>query len=184
MQVAAIAVTAAAVWYDCRERRIPNRLVVSSMAVGLVLGLVTGGLRGLGASVVGLLVGAGILFVPFALGWVGAGDVKLLAAVGAILGAKGAACSILYGAVAGGIISAAVLVKRRRLGLTLASIGIGLIGFLSFVVPGILGRSLRVVRQSSEVVLVPPSGLAIPYSAAIGVGLLIAIATGFSILPA
>lgn len=183
MRVAAIAVAAAAAWYDCKERRIPNRLVAAGMVTGLVLGLVTGGLRGLGAAVVGLLVGVGILFVPFALGWVGAGDVKLLAAVGSILGAKGAAFSMLYGAVAGGIISAAVLVRRRRLGLTLAGIGIGLIGFLAFIVPGVLGRSLRLVRQSGETVPVPSSGLAIPYSAAIGVGLVIAIATGFTIVP-
>ncbi len=184
LHAVAIAVAGAAVWFDWRERRIPNRLVAVGMAAGLGLGLVTGGLRGLGASAAGLIVGGAILFVPFALGWVGAGDVKLLAAVGAILGPRGAALSMLYGAVAGGIMSAAVLMRRRRLGLTLAGIGIAFIGFLSYVAPGILGRSMRLARQSGQALLAPRSGVAIPYSVAIGLGLLVAMATGFSIVPA
>ncbi|MGE5584341.1 MAG: prepilin peptidase [Bacillota bacterium] len=180
--VAALVITAAAIWCDCRERRIPNRLVMAAAAVGLVLGLVTGGLRGLGQSVLGFLAGGAILFVPFALGWIGAGDVKLLAAIGAILGARGAAYSILYGAIAGGVISAVAVARRRRLGVTLMAVLVGFLGFVSYIIPGLVGRTMRVVRPLEDAMTLPHSGVAIPYSAAIGIGLIIAIATGFSLV--
>lgn len=174
----AIAMVAVALWFDYRERRIPNQLVLMGVAAGFALGLATGGLRGLGASALGLVVGGAILFVPFALGWMGGGDVKLLAAIGAILGAKGAAVSMLYGAIAGGVMSAAVLARRRRLGATFAAIGVGLLGFVAYLIPGIVGRNLRMARRAGEAMQVPTSGAAIPYSAAIGIGLVIAVATG------
>lgn len=180
--LAAVVVAAAAIWCDCRDRRIPNRLVAAGIGAGLLLGLVSGGLRGLGESVLGLLAGGAILFVPFALGWMGAGDVKLLAAIGAILGARGAAYSILYGAIAGGIISAVALTRRRRLGVTLMAILVGFSGFLSYIIPGLVGRTMRVVRPLEDAMPLPHSGVAIPYSAAIGIGLVIAIATGFSLV--
>lgn len=180
--LSAVIVTAIAIWCDCKERRIPNRFVVAGIIAGLALGLVTGGLRGLGESVLGLFAGGAILFVPFALGWMGAGDVKLLAAIGAILGPKGAAYSILYGAIVGGIISAVALARRRRLGVTLTAILVGFLGFLSYVIPGLVGRTVRVVRPLEDAMPLPHSGVAIPYSAAIGIGLVIAIATGFSLV--
>ncbi|HHY31729.1 MAG TPA: hypothetical protein GX515_01715 [Firmicutes bacterium] len=177
--VAALAVAAAGTWWDVRERRVPNEVVIGGLGAGLVLGLVTGGFRGLGQSVLGILTGTAILFVPFALGWMGAGDVKLLAAVGAILGPKGAAYSILYGAVAGGVISAVVLARRRRLGVTLTAILVGFLGFASYIIPGLVCRTVRVVHPLRETVPLPRSGVAIPYSAAIGIGLVIAIVTRF-----
>ncbi|MCR4401987.1 MAG: prepilin peptidase [Firmicutes bacterium] len=178
----ALLVVAAGTWCDCRDRRIPNRLVTAGIAAGLALGLFTGGVHGLVESALGLLTGAAILFVPFALGWVGAGDVKLLAAIGAILGPRGVAYSILYGAVAGGVMSAIVLVRRRRLGMTLNAIAVGLVGFIVYVIPGLIGRTRGVVRPFEGAAHVPHSGAAIPYSAAIGIGLVIAIATGFSLV--
>lgn len=177
----AVVVTGLAAWHDWKERRVPNRVSITGIFLGLALALVSGGLGGLGQSVLGFLAGTAILFVPFALGWVGAGDVKLLAAIGAIMGPKGAAYSILYGAVAGGIISAVALARRRRLGVTLRAILVGFLGFLSYIIPGLVGRTVRVVRPLEEAVPVPHSGVAIPYSAAIGIGLVIAIATRFSL---
>ncbi|MGE5541721.1 MAG: prepilin peptidase [Bacillota bacterium] len=178
----ALLVAAAGTWCDCKERRIPNRLVTAGIAVGFALGFFTNGVHGLAECVLGLLTGGALLFVPFALGWVGAGDVKLLAAIGAILGPKGVAYSILYGAVAGGVMSAVVLVRRRRLGVTLSAILVGLLGFLAYVVPGLVGRTKGVARPFHGAAHVPHSGAAIPYSAAIGIGLVIAIATGFSLV--
>lgn len=180
--VTAVIVAAAAAWYDWKERRVPNRLAMAGILLGLALALVSRGLRGLGESLLGLLAGGAILFVPFALRWMGAGDVKLLAAIGAILGPKGAVYSILYGAIVGGIISAVVLARRRRLGVTLTAILVGFLGFISYVIPGLVGRAVRVVRPLEGAVPLPHSGVAIPYSAAIGIGLVIAIATEFSLV--
>ncbi|HWP56611.1 MAG TPA: prepilin peptidase [Candidatus Acidoferrales bacterium] len=73
--------------FDVFQRRIPNWLVLAGALGGLLFSLAEGPPSGF-ESFLGLLVGIGILVVPFALGWLGAGDVKLLGAVGALLGVR------------------------------------------------------------------------------------------------
>lgn len=75
-----------AVISDVRTRRIPNVLVFPAWGVGVALGFLLGGVDGglvsLGGLGFALLVG-----VPFWLiGWMGAGDIKLLGGVGAMVG--------------------------------------------------------------------------------------------------
>ena len=73
----------ACVW-DLRTRRIPNALTFPAAAAGLALALAEGGWPGGGWALAGLLAG-GALFLPFVIfGYVGAGDLKLLAAAGSI----------------------------------------------------------------------------------------------------
>jgi prepilin peptidase CpaA len=175
-------IAAIAVWFDCRERRIPNRLVFAGMMVGLIMGFISGGLKGLGKSCLGMIAGIGILFIPFSLGWIGAGDAKLLGAIGAILGARGAAFSMLYGAIAGGLISAVALAKHGRLGGFVISCLAWMARSFGQVIPGAVGRSLRSLRQAGAPVNFENSGLAIPYSVAITIGMVVAIATGFSVI--
>lgn len=179
---AASLIAALAVWFDCKERRIPNPLVFTGMIVGLIMGLISGGIKGFGMSCLGMVVGVGILFVPFALGWIGAGDVKLLGAIGAVLGAKGAMFSMLYGAIAGGVMSAVVLARHGRLGWFVVSCLTWVIRFFGYPVPGAVGRNLRSLRQVGPEVRFVNSGLAIPYSAAIAVGMVIAIIADFSVI--
>lgn len=175
-------IAAVAVWFDCKERRIPNKLVFAGMIVGLIMGAAYGGVKGFGMSCLGMAVGVGILFIPFALGWIGAGDVKLLGAIGAILGAKGAAFSMLYGAVAGGFMAAVVLARRGRFGWFIMSCLAWVARQLGNIIPGSAGLSLRRFRRVEAEVYLDNSGLAIPYSAAIAIGLVIAAATGFSVI--
>jgi prepilin peptidase CpaA len=93
---------------DLRTRRIPNVLTLSAAAVALVFHLVTGGPAAAGWSVAGWIVGF-LLFLPiFALRGMGAGDVKLLAAVGAWLGPMQVAIAALVTSVAGGVIAIVV----------------------------------------------------------------------------
>ena len=69
---------------EIRERRIPNWLTLGAMALGLGASAIEGGGEGLVDSVLGLAL-AGGLFLPFCLlGVVGGGDMKLMAAVGAM----------------------------------------------------------------------------------------------------
>ncbi|NLA06849.1 MAG: hypothetical protein GX872_04360 [Firmicutes bacterium] len=171
-----------AVWFDCRERRIPNRLVFAGMIAGLIMGFASGGIPGLGRSCLGMIVGVGILFIPFSLGWIGAGDAKLLGAIGAILGAKGAAFSMLYGAIAGGLISAVVLARHGRLRWFVMSCLTWVVGFFGHIIPGAIGRSLRSLRQVGRPVHLENSGLAIPYSVAITIGMVIAALADFSVI--
>ena len=71
---------------DVRTRRIPNALTFSAVATAVVFHLLTGGWSAAGWSFAGCLLGALLFFPMFALRGMGAGDVKLLAAVGAWLG--------------------------------------------------------------------------------------------------
>jgi prepilin peptidase CpaA len=108
---------------DIRSRRIPNALT-ATMA-GLGIGLAAAGFSGvsLAASVTGLLVG-GLLMLPgHALGATGAGDVKFMAGVGAVLGVRMVLSAFLFTAIAGGVLAVVVAVRRRRLGATLSGTG-------------------------------------------------------------
>jgi prepilin peptidase CpaA len=93
---------------DLRTRRIPNVLTVSAALVALLFHLGTGGWSAAGWSLAGLLVGALLFFPMFALRGMGAGDVKLLAAVGAWLGPGQVAIVALATSIAGGVIAVVV----------------------------------------------------------------------------
>jgi prepilin peptidase CpaA len=82
------------------------------MGLGLLANTAVSGAAGLWAGVLGVAAGAALLVVPFAMGGMGAGDVKMLAAVGAIAGPQVAFNSFLYGAIAGGLVAAVLLAGR------------------------------------------------------------------------
>src|SRR4249919_799064 len=93
---------------DLRTRRIPNLLTFSAAAIALVFHLFTGGWAAAGWSVAGCLLGVLLFFPMFALRGMGAGDVKLLAAVGAWLGPSQVAITALTTSIARGVIAVAV----------------------------------------------------------------------------
>ena len=95
---------------DLRTRRIPNVLTFSSAACALLFHLMTGGWTAAAWSVGGYLLGAVLFFPMFALRGMGAGDVKLLAAVGAWLGPGQVAIVALATSVAGGVLGLVVAV--------------------------------------------------------------------------
>lgn len=91
-------------FFDLRIRKIPNWLI----AMGLTLGMILNALRGmhdLVQSLIGFVVGIAVLIVPFALGWIGAGDVKFFGVVGALLGASWLPRVFFYSALAAGLIA-------------------------------------------------------------------------------
>jgi prepilin peptidase CpaA len=105
---------------DLRDRRIPNRLTFPAIAVGLVLSAALGGADGLLDSAKGTGIGLAILLPLFALRWMGAGDVKLLMAVGALKGPEFVFFACLWSGVFGGIFALFGLLRSRRLGLAVA----------------------------------------------------------------
>ena len=115
--VALLAVTSA---IDVRTRRIPNALTFPTVALGLALGGVFGGLDGLRDSTMGAGLGVAMLFPFFVLRWMGAGDVKLLMAVGALKGPEFVFFACLWSGVFGGAFALFGLVRSRRLGLAIA----------------------------------------------------------------
>lgn len=84
--IVTFAVLGCATWNDIRHHRIPNWLTLPSVVAGLVLWYCIGGVEGLKLSAGGLTVGFIVFLIPFALGGMGGGDVKLMAAVGALIG--------------------------------------------------------------------------------------------------
>ena len=114
---------AASAWLDVRSRRIPNTLTGAAMIAGLVLSTVHLGAVGFAASLAGLVVGATPLLVPFALGGVGGGDVKMMAAVGTFVGPVLVLVSLVFGMALGGIVMAAYLAHRGLLREKLTALG-------------------------------------------------------------
>src|SRR5438552_573810 len=109
-----VAALAHAVFADLRRRRISNRITYPAMLAGMVLNAVLGGVPGLSDSALGLLAGLGLFLIPFALGAMGAGDVKLMAAIGAIKGPHFVLAVAVYASLAGGVLAVAYLIKERR----------------------------------------------------------------------
>ena len=118
-QIAVLALgLGAAVFTDVRTRRIPNWL--TGAIVGAAFGLAFGGgpvtpMRAL----LGLVVGLALMLPGHVIGATGAGDVKLMAAVGAVVGPDVIFRAFLYSAVAGGVLAVVVALRRGRLGTTL-----------------------------------------------------------------
>ncbi len=102
---ALLGIVAVAAIFDLRTHRIPNWLTFPSLLLGLILQFVFSGRAGLVAGALGVLVGAGIFLLPFLLGGMGPGDVKLMGVVGAFLGPAGALWAALFAGVAGGVIA-------------------------------------------------------------------------------
>ena len=113
----------AATVIDLRTRRIPNELTAAMTGLGIALAAT--GVSGLsvGGSFLGYALGLVLMLPGYRLGATGAGDVKLLAAVGAIVGPALVVTAFFCTALAGGVIAVVVAVRRRRLAATLTGTG-------------------------------------------------------------
>jgi prepilin peptidase CpaA len=118
----ALATVAAACLCDVRSRKIPNTLTFGAALAAVVCHAWTGGMSAVGIGLAGWVAGCLLFFPLFALGGMGAGDVKLLAAVGAWLGPSQALWVALYGSLAGGVMALGVAVARRYTGEAIANI--------------------------------------------------------------
>ncbi len=108
VQIVSLGLAAVACACDLRTRRIPQVLTLGGAAAGVTFHVVTGGWYSGVLSLLGWAVGIAVFLAPFALGGLGAGDVKLLGALGAWLGTKGVLWLALYTGVAGGLMALVV----------------------------------------------------------------------------
>ena len=147
----------AAIASDLRWRTIPNWLTGPSILVGLGLHTFINQWTGLIFSLEGAALGLGLFLIIYVLGWMGAGDVKLYAAVGSFLGPVQTISAAIVIALVGGLLALVILGFHQgwwRLGLWL----------WSYVKATLLMRSAQV--------LTPVQGAApkVPYAVAIGLG--------------
>jgi len=99
---------------DIKRQKIYNWLTGSMFCTAIVVHMVTNGFDGFVFSIKGLLVGTCLLIIPFILGGMGAGDSKLMAAVGSILGAKGVFYSFIFTGLFGGIYSVLIILFHKK----------------------------------------------------------------------
>ena len=99
---------------DVYTHRIPNVLLALSLFLASVFGTAVGGFAGLLATLAGACVGLTMLVPLYVVGGIAAGDVKLLAVVGAYLGPAGAFFAGLFTFVAGAVMGLAWICWRRR----------------------------------------------------------------------
>ena len=119
---AVIAIAAVAVFCDVRTRRIPNALTFGAALAAFAFAAATSGVSGLGAAAGGWVTGAALFFPFFALRGMGAGDVKLLAALGAWLGPVETIWLAMFAAMAGGVLGIAVAIARGYLSTALRNV--------------------------------------------------------------
>jgi prepilin peptidase CpaA len=121
--LAVVAMITAACFCDLRRGRVPNALTFGAAAIAVALHSAIGGWSGLLLALGGWVVGFALFAPLYALKGMGAGDVKLLAAIGSWLGPVGAVWTALFGAIAGGVLALVVILVHGRAMQTMSNIG-------------------------------------------------------------
>lgn len=164
----AVLASLCAAWCDLRHWRIPNLLTIPLMLAGVAWSVWAAGFPGLGES----LAGVGLMGLPFivlyAFAGGGAGDAKMMMGIGAWLGPVGALVALLCVTVTGALVAVAYALRKRhgkRMARNLGSAALGAMG--------VVKRQMS-VEDASVLMPTPDQMLAMPYGAAIGLGMMIA----------
>lgn len=153
----ALALVCAAAAVDLRKRRIPNGITYAGALVPFAFRAVRGEYELLLPTLAGLLLGFGLLCIPWLAGGMGAGDVKLMGALGSALGPSVVWDVFLYSLVAGGLVALVLLLLRGDLVRGIRNTGRLIVRLKSRVAPS--GREAP--RRSFEPVGKIPFGVAI-----------------------
>lgn len=148
--------------FDLSQRRIPNALTFPAMVTGIVYWTFLNGMEGFMHGTGGLSLGIGILLVFYLKGMMGAGDVKLLGAVGSFLGPHGVFHAFLYSAIIGGLYALFVLARSRVLKQTVMRYGLMAKAYLG------TGQLMYIPPQEGEL---PP----LCYGVAISLGTILSV---------
>lgn len=103
-----------ALYHDIKEQKIKNYVTYSAAFLGLTLNVAEHGLDGLGFTVVGWLTPVMVLGLLYATNIMGAGDIKLFAAIGAIMGLPFTMYCLAYSVYFGGLIALIILIRRKQ----------------------------------------------------------------------
>lgn len=110
-----LAVLFAATIHDIRYQKIPNLLTFTSMGVSLSYYFYLNGMSGFLFSLEGIFLGIAAMLLPYVMGGMGAGDAKLMGAVGGVLGPKGVFVAFLFTGLVGGLYAVILLIHSGNL---------------------------------------------------------------------
>jgi prepilin peptidase CpaA len=151
------------IYHDVRYRRIPNPFVLATLMSGLTINLVIGGVQGGLNSIGGCVLAFILMFILHVFGAMGAGDVKLFAAIGSIIGAQLVLPTFLVVVLTGGLLALVTTLRSGVFRTTMHRVLQILVGLL----PG---------WQMPKFSVPADRRLTIPYGAAITIGAIIATA--------
>jgi prepilin peptidase CpaA len=155
----------AAGWSDLRTRRIPNWITVPGAALGFGLHAYYGGFHGLLTALAGAALGLGIFVIFYLTGGMGAGDVKLFGAVGALVGPQALVLVFVFTGLLGGIAAAGLAAFRGRLRATLERTR-----ELAVHLGGLRWQEVRATSVAAG-----PEALRLPYGVVIAGGTLVSL---------
>jgi len=127
-----IPLAGAITYMDVRYRRIPNKLVLVTLIAGLTLNTIFGGSHGLLISLGGFGLAFGLMFLLHVFGTMGAGDVKLFAAIGAVNTLHLVLPTLLIVALTGGVLAIIKMICSGRVAATM----FGVFQFFYGLLPG------------------------------------------------
>lgn len=150
-------------YYDVRYRRIPNAFVIATLASGVIVNTIWGGATGALASLGGLFFGFILMFMLHIFGAMGAGDVKLFAAIGSVTGAHLVLPMFLIVILTGGLLAVCSVLRAGAVRATALRVVQILVGLM----PGWQMPRFAVPADRKQT---------IPYGVAITLGSLITLA--------
>lgn len=98
---------------DLKSRKIYNNVIFPALMIGVFSHIIASGWGGLFFSLKGFFLGLGLLLIPYLLGGMGAGDVKLLALIGALKGSLFVFYTAIYMGLIGGVMALGILLFRK-----------------------------------------------------------------------
>jgi prepilin peptidase CpaA len=158
-----IPLAALVIYHDVRYRRIPNAFVLATLISGLTLNFALGGINGGLNSIGGCLLAFILMFMLHVFGAMGAGDVKLFAAIGSVIGAQLVLPTFVVVVLIGGLLALITVLRSGVFGTTMHRVLQILVGLL----PG---------WQMPKFSVPADRRLTIPYGVAITIGAIIATA--------
>ena len=106
-------------YYDVRYRRIPNAFVLATLLAGIAINGIFGGVQGVLASLGGCALAFGLMFLLHVFGAMGAGDVKLFAAIGAVTGTQLVLPTFVVVILTGGLLAIVSMIRAGRVATTM-----------------------------------------------------------------
>jgi len=150
-------------YYDVRYRRIPNAFVLATLAGGLAINWIFGGLDGVYSSLAGCALAFVLMFVLHLFGAMGAGDVKLFAAIGTVTGSSLVLPTFVVVVITGGLLAIVSIIRAGTVVSTMHRVLQILVGML----PG---------WQMPKFAVPVDRKYTIPYGVAITLGSILSIA--------